>query len=196
MKPLRLAVRLHSTYRKALKLVASFRPSQWFWIAAILVSGFISYYFDKTSQKSDSRTRETATAPEDASTFIPAGFVLVPIEVANYESLDSILGQFGVVDLFLPTDGNQTGQKRRAIKVASRLKILRAPLNPSHFAVLARESEASQLVGQTGPFVVIVQNPKNSGTGIVSTPETPELEGTARLKSSRIKVEALDDQDG
>ena len=31
--------------------------------------------------------------------FIPKGETLVPIKVANYESLDQIIGQYGVVDL-------------------------------------------------------------------------------------------------
>ena len=34
-----------------------------------------------------------------ADTYIPKGHTLVPIEIANYKSLDSIIGKFGVVDL-------------------------------------------------------------------------------------------------
>jgi hypothetical protein len=51
--------------------------------------------------------------------------------------------------------------------VARRLKILRAPLNPSHFAVLAPENQAPEIVRHEGPFFAVIQNPKESGTRIV-----------------------------
>lgn len=100
---------------------------------------------------------------ETADTYIPSGFVLVPIEIQNIEGLDSILGQFGVVDLFLP---GHEGLSRGRL-VARRLKILRAPLNPSQFAVLAPEGQAPDIVRHEGPFIVVIQNPKESGTRIV-----------------------------
>src|ERR1035437_10610139 len=60
-------------------------------------------------------------------TYIPKGFVLVPIEVQNYEALDSILGQFGVVDLFQSLSPENPGQHL----IARNVRILRAPQNPS-----------------------------------------------------------------
>src|SRR4051812_7351936 len=128
-----MKVELPAFVRELAKSLKS--QKSWMWVAAIAVSGFMAFYFDSMATKT--REAHTAEDPETASTLIPAGFVLVPIEVANYESLDSILGNFGVVDLYIPSDD----PKKRALKIAERLKILRAPLNPSHFAVLARESE-------------------------------------------------------
>ena len=120
---------------------------------------------------------------EAVDTFIPAGFVLVPIEVVNYESLDSVLGRYGVVDLF-KTDP-QTGE--RSEKVATRVRILRAPRNPSQFAVLAPESQSQRLVKAGGGFYVVIQNPKQTGTTfeIKTNPQT-------RKRKRRIEVELGD----
>lgn len=128
-----------------------------------VVALILAWYWD--SQSPDKTDNDHSPERVEAvDTFIPAGYVLVPIEVANFESLDSILGKYGVVDLFLPT----SDLKGRPRKIASRIKILRAPLNPSHFAVLAHESTSQSLVSELGPFTVVVRNPKNAGTEIVN----------------------------
>jgi hypothetical protein len=165
----------------------------WLWIMAAALSGFAAYYWDATAP---------ASAPihepepvESASTLIPAGFVLVPIEVANFESLDSILGKFGTVDLFIPTDD----PKQKARKVAHRVRMLRAPLNPSRFAVLVRESESPRLVTHNGPFIVAVQNPKAVGTrdasNETSVGEANDIDERIRVRRSRITVEVINGTD-
>jgi len=111
---------------------------------------------------------QTRSEPQTASskplesfdTYIPAGHSLVPIEVANYETLDSLLGPFGVVDLFTAEPGHPESSKR----IAYRVKILRAPRNPSHFAVLVPFEQAAKILRFPGPFLVSVQNPKSVGT--------------------------------
>ncbi|MGE3974479.1 MAG: hypothetical protein AB7F59_08140 [Bdellovibrionales bacterium] len=119
----------------------------------------------------------TKSPSATADTYIPNGFVLVPIEIQNIEGLDSILGQFGVVDLFLPSvDGQGRGKL-----IARRLKILRAPLNPSHFAILAPENQAPEIVKYSGPFFVVIQNPNESGTRFVKE----------KVRSSRISFDQI-----
>jgi hypothetical protein len=98
-------------------------------------------------------------------TLIPRGFVLVPIEVENYEALDSILGKFGFVDLF---QGAADGSGKQKM-VARNVRILRAPQNPSHFAILIRESETDQILGRGGSFTVIVKSSSARGTEFVKT---------------------------
>lgn len=97
--------------------------------------------------------------PQSIDTLIPSGFALVPIEVQNSESLDSILGNKGVVNLLAPP--HEAGKKSRLI--ARRVPILRAPLNPSHFAVLVPESISRDITQEQGPFWVVIQNPTESG---------------------------------
>ena len=101
--------------------------------------------------------------PESAQvdTYIPKGFVLVPIEVQNYEALDSILGQFGVVDLFQSAES----PKARQQLVARNVRILRAPQNPAHFAILVQESEVSSVLKAGTPFFVVVKDRSTGKNG-------------------------------
>lgn len=166
-------------------------PRSWIWLAGIAVAAFLGIYVDASAGKT--APAAVTDTIEDASTFIPAGFVLVPIEVGNFEALDSILGKYGVVDLYVPPET----PKGRARKVAEQVKILRAPLNPSHFAVLVREADSARLVSYTGTFTVIVQNSQRDGTGIVS-PEAAPDQSRRRPKNrrSRITVEVTNDHQG
>lgn len=102
-------------------------------------------------------------------THIPKGFVLVPIEIENYEAVDSILGRFGVVDLFRSSENRAQNQP-----LAVNIRLLRAPLNPSHFAVLVPESEAPKILSHSGSYVVVVKRPDSLGTKFVNTPEKPK----------------------
>lgn len=100
----------------------------------------------------------TERTPVSADTFIPKGYVLVPIELVNANSLGSLVGEVGgVVDLYLP---QPKGPSRR---IASKLKILRAPYNPDLYAVLVREQESGVILNYAGPFVAVVQNPQAQG---------------------------------
>ena len=155
----------------------------WVWCAALALSGAAALAWDRANSAS-AHGSGVGEASEEAATdtFIPAGFVLVPIQVSNYESLDSILGRQGVVDLFLPAPHGR-GPARR---VAERVRILRSPKDPSHFAVLAPESQSRHLVTVDGAFFVAVQNPKRVGAAF-------EKERTTSLKPSRLHVEQIDE---
>lgn len=107
--------------------------------------------------------RDEKPARAQVDTYIPKGFVLVPIEVQNYESLDSILGQFGVVDLFQSGSAAHPQQ----IQVARNVRMLRAPQNPSHFAILVQESEVSGILKNNSAFFVVVKHPGKDGTQFV-----------------------------
>jgi hypothetical protein len=99
--------------------------------------------------------------PKSVDTFIPAGFILIPIDISNAESLDSLIGDIGgVVDLYLAS----TEQRKGGLKVASKVKLTRAPLNPQQFAVLLREEEGQKLMAVTGPYFAVIQNPETKGS--------------------------------
>lgn len=120
----------------------------------LLLSG-LSIIFSQLSAAKGPTSASSNEPAFSADTIIPAGYVLIPIEVQNLEALSSIVGQYGVVDLFsVAINGQKSGQK-----VATRLKILRAPLNPNQFAVLTKESSSAELLKFSGPFFVVIQNP-------------------------------------
>ena len=88
-----------------------------------------------------------------ADTMIPKGYVLIPVELANADTVSALMDQFGVVDLFT---GTLTARGNR--KIASRVKILRAPLNPNQYAVLVPEGLSQTIMSSPGPFWAVVQN--------------------------------------
>lgn len=98
-----------------------------------------------------------------ADTFIPKGQVLVPLELANIDSLSALIDQFAMIDLYvgLPSD-------RGSKKIASRIKLIRAPLNPNLYAVLVSESLSAQIMGSQGPFWAVLQNRNSQVVGAIS----------------------------
>ena len=143
-------------------------------IMMILILGFIAFVWERSH---DSNPPPVSEVSKSVDTFIPAGFVLVPIQLSNAEALDSIIGARGVVDLYIP-DAKKPGRSK---KVAEHIKILRAPLNPNQFAVLVNEQFSSQLVHYEGAYFAIVQNPKTIGTQLETLPK--------RKISSRLTME-------
>ncbi len=107
---------------------------------------------------------ESPPSPESLDTYIPEGQSLVPIQVSNYESLDQVIGQYGVVDL-LSTPLSPAEKSRR---VAYAVKLIRSPKSPRHFSVLIPADKAYKLAGYHGEFTVVVRNPKLVGTKIVN----------------------------
>ena len=100
----------------------------------------------------------------EVDTYIPKGFVLVPIEVRNYEALDSVLGKFALVDLY---QGGTTELPRQRL-VGRNVRLLRAPQNPTHFAVLVQEGAAASLLSGGAEFTVIIKRPGGGGTEFVT----------------------------
>ena len=94
-------------------------------------------------------------------TYIPEGFVLLPIEIINASAIQGLLKARAVVDLYT-SDPIQF----QAQKVAEAVKIIRSPNNDSHFAALIPENEVHLLIKRFKPFYVVIQNPKKTGTKI------------------------------
>lgn len=100
---------------------------------------------------------------ESIDTYIPADKGLYTIEVENYESLDQIIGQFGVVDLY----SVPLSREKRAKLVIRKVKIVRTAKSPRHFNVLLEEDQVGVFAGHIGTFTALVRNPKVVGTKIV-----------------------------
>lgn len=140
------------------------------WILAPIALGLslLLTYFTQSNSKE---------APPTAAidTFIPAGFVLVPISVQNFASLDSVIGNFGFVDLYAVKENGQ----RQATPLGRNIKLLRAPKNPNQFAVLVPEAAAPEIVKHSESFYVVIQNTKTRGT-IFEKPVVPRVKGQSR----------------
>jgi hypothetical protein len=106
------------------------------------------------SANSDDTSKKAPKEGFDVDTMIPAGFLLIPLELSNAEALASLSGQFSIVDLYASSE-----KGKRGLKVAAAVKLLRAPLNPQQFAVLIKEAESSNILGREGPFFAALKNP-------------------------------------
>ncbi len=140
-----------------LKKYDNIKYKQFIVIILFLLLGVICFLVD--SKEEQKNTFDQEESPTFADTYIPSGYVLVPIELANTDSLASILGNYGVVDLF-----SQLAQNKNSKPLAQKVKIIRAPLDPNQFAVLVPQDEAASIVQHNGPLVAVLQNRNQKGT--------------------------------
>lgn len=136
-----------------------------------ILFGFIAFVLQQSDSVKESKENSTQVS-EGVDTFIPQGYVLIPLEISNLEALQGLLSEKGVVDLYFLNEG-------KSIKIGSRLKMIRAPLNPRLFAVLVKENESSSILKFPGPFHAVVQNTKTENGNVL-----PE-----KNLQNRIKIE-------
>ncbi len=141
--------------------LSSLKNNRVIWIIVVL-SGAIALSWDL--RKADSKSNESSLETI-VDTVIPRGYTLIPIEIQNYEALDSVFGNYGIVTLY---SSSQEGHKKPR-KLAERVKMLRAPQNPNQFGVLIRETEADVLAGYIGPVFVVVHNRNSLAGGVPRT---------------------------
>ena len=125
------------------------------YIAIVAVASGLTILWEVKLSNQESKLPDGKIQEKSADTYIPNGFVLVPIEIANKDALDGLFGDFGVVDLFFPA--TKAGEK--PFPVAQHMKLLRAPKNPHQFAVLAPEALASRFARLNEPLFAVIKNP-------------------------------------
>ncbi len=87
---------------------------------------------------------------------IPEGFVMVPIELENHESISDLITSHGVVDLYYrPSPHSQP------LKIARAIRIIR--LQPFRFVVLIPEEKISTFLSSSLHFYAVVQNINKQG---------------------------------
>lgn len=122
----------------------------------ILVVGFIALalvsFLIKLKNSHPSVAAETKMKDLSADTLIPAGFVLMPLEISNITAVSSLIHHYGVIDLYAGAEQNQ------ADLLVSRVKILQAPLNPNQFAILVHEEQSREIMRHGGPYWAVVQS--------------------------------------
>lgn len=143
------------------KLISFYRALGW--EARCLVAASVLSLIPITALSVAPKPEKETSRPLDVVTKIPKGFVLVPIEVRNFEVVDSILGPYGFVDLIRPAAHPGANPSL----VARNVRVLRAPHNPSHFAVLIREREVDRVLGEGSEFVLVIKRPNEAGTEFV-----------------------------
>lgn len=140
--------RLTEIKDKVLDLFKSKPTIAWFILAGLLSLGTLLV------NPSEPAVEQKSEAPQSPDTYIPKGFVLVPVQIANFESLDSMIGNFAVVSVYRQ---GPTGEL-----LGTAIKLIRSPINPSTMAVLVPERLGPKFARLDTPVFVIVQNPNTA----------------------------------
>lgn len=94
---------------------------------------------------------------------IPAGTSLININALNSDSLDSIIGEKAVVNVYLP---NLKGQKPTLL--IRQARAVKSSQNSSHFAILVPENKVENLLKYGHDFILTLASPQKSGTEFVN----------------------------
>lgn len=135
--------------------------------AAILMMLLLSFGSTRSSGVSHAASHGTSPDAEPKAgpsliDQVPDGFVLVPIEPLNFETIDALIDNHAYVDLYHSSgeetfSSNSSASDRRRRLIARGLPLVRAPKNPSKFAVLVKEADTFVLMRLGEPVLVVVR---------------------------------------
>ncbi len=113
---------------------------------------------------SSATTGSSPVAPQsesiDITAQIPDGMLVVPIQAANYSTLDPLLDRHAWADIYLPSlDGS------RGLRIAESVPLIRAPQDRQHLAALIPEGEPSALLSVSDPVIVILRSSPKKRVG-------------------------------
>ncbi len=123
--------------------------------------------------KSETDSRQPAASSRvDVLSLVPDGYVLVPIEPINLDSIDAIFGSRGWADLFveranIDSDFRASSRPTRR-RIAVGVALVRAPRNPARIAALVKETD-TRLISELGQPVHIALRkaaPKSNGESV------------------------------
>lgn len=120
--------------------------------AILILISFWNYLYDR--QKNEAKN--SASTKEEIDTFIPKGKVLVPIDLTNASAISALINERTHVDLYASSSRDTS----KGARVATQIKLIRAPLNPNAFAVLVGESESQNLLSHGSYFYAVIKNPE------------------------------------
>jgi hypothetical protein len=127
--------------------------------AAILMMLVLSF---SATRSSEARSQGNTQPGQSLIEQVPEGFVLVPIEPQNFETIDALIENHAYVDLYNSSiDESYSSETiaidRRKRLIARGLPLVRAPKNPSRFAVLVKEADTEILTRLGVPVLVVVR---------------------------------------
>jgi hypothetical protein len=131
--------------------------------------GILAFFIFLKSQQTSKKESAPLYQAESVDTYIPKGFVLVPLDILNIESVSSFIGDKGVIDLYETKDG------RKSKKLAEKVRIIQAPLNPQVYAALVPENKSRLFVTDDQPLFAVVQS-KSETQSTFTKPEQKKAE--------------------
>lgn len=158
--------------------------SQKYWqVITFIFLGIVAclLHFSKAPVSTDLQPLPAPSA-KSADTYIPAGYVLIPIDILNAAGLNNLIGDVGgTIDLY-----SATANGRRGRLIGQKIKLLKAPLNPDLFAVLVPENESTRILENDGGFIAVIHNPKSD---LLSTKITTDRKKSMDFANEKIEIE-------
>jgi hypothetical protein len=152
-----------------------FDPSKPKWIylsvAIIIAGGILSAYHQEKNEKSDAFNDINAESSTD--TYIPNGYVLVPIDISNGIAVSNLMGQYTFVDVYASHGFEEQPKKI----IAQNLRMLKAPHSDEQFAVLVKEIEHNLIHQLSEPVFIVIKNPN-----------TKQIETVVQEKKKQIQL--------
>lgn len=121
----------------------------------------LSISFISKFKKLGNKKPATPIISNSVDTFIPKGYVLVPIEIINPDALNDIIGDFGYVDLY--SDQSQTNRPKFELLIKD-IKLLKSPVDPSIIAVLSPDKMVHSIVTVNKKFKITIKSKSNKET--------------------------------
>lgn len=105
---------------------------------------------------SSAKQEEPSQVTKPIDTYIPRGYVLLPLPIENKKTLRTIIGDKAVINLYRKKEG---GKPRL---IARNLRILSGGQAPLQMNILVKENLASQLLQREGSYWAAIQNSQES----------------------------------
>lgn len=116
---------------------------------------------------------------ESIDTIVPVGYVLVPLTLVNIESIESMIGDKTLIDIYSIGDDSDGVHGKHL--VATHLPLIRSTLESSQVAVLVEEHDQTTIKALTNPVFAVVKSPNSKKEPIIKAVST-----TKPIKSNPI----------
>jgi len=152
-------------------------PEKPYWIlgSLILIAMVLLISNKKTPDFDESNKAFAHDPPVDSppiDTFVPNGFVLVTLQLVNVDSIDSMMGSYGMVDLYPASPSemmelenisknarNKSTTLMDPIPLATHVRMIRAPNNMKLFGALIPEGSRQLIQQLSSPVFAVIQRP-------------------------------------
>ncbi len=181
-------------------------PEKPYWILGVLVLMGIISLLKNNSDSFPNNPRSSTPMPSTSisttkspslDTFVPKGFVLVTLQLANADAIDPLIGQYGMVDLYeaLPAhpafeaeETQRHNKPHQDLLIATHLKVIRAPNNQKLFGALVPEESRKLIQRLSLPVFAVIQRPDAQPTNKENLPSLENIKKEKPSRSPRIQT--------
>lgn len=157
----------------------AFDPAKPKWVYLCIIALIITGVFSAYLQGKQNKVGEPVSLEleESADTYIPNGYVLVPLDISNGLSISNLMGRYTFVDIYTT---NSLDERQKKI-IAQNLRMLKAPHDDNQFAVLVGENEYKLIHDLSEPVFIVIKNPNTKKHELISKEKDKKAIRTSRI---------------